>query len=290
MTLTATPGLTNVWHPPPLQWHDAGSWVIEIDWDGPALNDPRTLDVLLAASMPPGAPGDGFYCTVGDVRAEGITVDQADDSRVVAIIWLVGREIDRRTRRSFGATAKTLLVDGPGGNILMMREPIVSIDQVEILSVDGGATDVTSDAFRIYNRHLSQGLLNPDDRNQPHIDLVADQGTIFAIRWWPLGSQNIRLTGKWGYTDPDGTAEGRVPDLIRRATALLVTDRAIPATDQDAGELSRRRRLIKEKTRDQEYQLAPPTTTTPLGSGGTDIAEVDQILLMYMAPPVIRAV
>jgi hypothetical protein len=63
--------------------------------------------------------------------------------------------------------------------------------------------EVDLDDVEVYNRHLSQGLVDPDDRESPKIVVnVSDIAKIGFIDYWPRGNQNIQVQGVFGYTDP----------------------------------------------------------------------------------------
>jgi hypothetical protein len=98
---------------------------------------------------------------------------------------------------------------------------------------------------------------------------------------FPLGQGNIEVEGLFGYTEHDGTALGRTPLAIKRATMILAL-RSLPGVGNvEAREDNRRRpRIVEERTRDQAYRLAPPTASTVL----TGEPEVDEILLRYRRP------
>ena len=51
---------------------------------------------------------------------------------------------------------------------------------------------------------------------------------------FPKGVGNIEAEGRWGYTEDDGTAEGRTPLEIRRACMMLVLSRLPLLGDADA--------------------------------------------------------
>ena len=91
----------------------------------------------------------------------------------------------------------------------------------------------------------------------------------------------MELSGLWGYTEPDGTPEGRTPPAIRRACMLLVLRWLSPLGDEDAaGDARNRWRIVEERTRDQSYKLAPVR-----GSGAfTGDPEIDAILARNRRP------
>ena len=98
--------------------------------------------------------------------------------------------------------------------------------------------------------------------------------------FFPRGRGNVVAVGRFGYTEPDGTPEGRVPALIRRACALLVMRWLAPLADDAAFDARNRWRVVEERTRDQSYKLAAPGASTgPFGD-----PELDAVLLRYRRP------
>ena len=220
------------------------------------------------------------YVTVADMRAEGVPASVLDaflESRIA----LASRFVDAATGRFFAPRELTLLLDGQlcSRGRLELPVPVIAIDG---LAVDG--VEVFSDYFRIYNRHLT-GLLRPDDRDYPLIELTDGR---FAT-----GRQNVEVIGVFGYTDPDGTAFGKTPELIKHVTKLLVMrEIGKMANGGERLEAQQRSRINSERTRDQAYTLE----ARPAGGGFGSVSyftgdpEIDRILLMYKRPPDLGAV
>ena len=96
---------------------------------------------------------------------------------------------------------------------------------------------------------------------------------------FPKGHGNVIAEGRWGYTENDGTPEGRTPLAVKRACVLLVLRGLHPLADDAAFEARSRWRIIEERTRDQSYRLDPNR------SGGLSLTgdpEVDLLLLPYV--------
>src|SRR5262249_55040294 len=155
-----------------------------------------------------------------------------------------GRYVERVTGRWFEPRALTLTLNGRGSRGLLLDHPIIAIEWIK---TEAGAVDLES--VRVFNRHVTEGLLEPDARNSPRIDLVAP----FALGpRWQRGSRNITVRGVFGFTDPDGSAEGETPLLIRRVVQLLVMkDLAKLANVDDRFDARERYRLVSERTREQ---------------------------------------
>jgi len=178
---------------------------------------------------------DQWYVTIQDLRDEDITTDMADDDRLTLLIRQAQSFIDRATGRHFLPVEKTIKIDSEWGTILPVPEPIVRIDDtvLEELSGSGAApTEIDYDhtLMRVYNRHLTQGLLSPDDREYPKLEIPPE---FWAVRVkygeFKRSRQQMKLTGVFGYTelrpsDPIGEtsagsqvplAYGRTPPAIQ---------------------------------------------------------------------------
>jgi hypothetical protein len=204
------------------------------------------------------------YCMLQDLRDEGFTQEAVSDTRLVRAIALASRTIERITGRFFEPRRQRIELDGLGSSEMLLDEPIIAIERIDI----GGGGPVSG--ATVYNRHITQGLMLPDDRQNPRIRLG-----------FPCGARNVRVTGLFGYTEPDGSPTGTTPLLIREACKRLVV-REIPLlADTGRREDARQRyRILQEKTREQSYtldRLAHPGTLT----GDPDI---DDILVQFMRP------
>lgn len=197
------------------------------------------------------------YCTVQDLRDEGITEAQANDARLAMLIALATGYIDLITRRWFEPRTLALKLDGSGHDTLWLPAPIIELTAVK---VDGRTAADT--ALTVYDRRV------PDDRNNPKV--VYCDG-------YPKGKQNVEVTGSFGYTE----ADGKTPALIKRAAMQLVIRDIPKLTDNEAQEDRKRARIISETTDKHSYTLAQ------LASNGewSGDAEIDNALYFYMAPP-----
>jgi hypothetical protein len=181
----------------------------------------------------------------------------------------------------------------------LLDEPIVAIEAVTIRDPMGGIATV-DDTLRVYNRHLTENLHSPDDRDSPKLEFIHgnDLGGVneypsgLAPRnflrdlTWPRGRQNIGLVGLFGFTEPDGSFIGTTPALIQEATQMLVFRNIQRLSIRLPGTTA----VIMEATRDQQVQYAQP------GAGGdtrarvfTGDPDIDQILVGFVRPPYMGA-
>jgi hypothetical protein len=250
------------------------------------------------------------YCSVEELRDEGVTTEMAADPRLVSLIALETARIDRVTRQFFEPRELVLTLDSDGVRRLQFDVPIVAIaavrffDTWEALQADPDRFTVDPAEYIVYNRHLVQGLLAPDDRHDPRIEFMRrgsnwlSTGGVYVPTWWarrwPQGQQNVVVEGTFGYTDPDpaGTSvEGLTPLLIKHACKLLVMKQLPKMADRDARRAEfTRNRVMEERTRDQSYRLGDAGAGVRMGGASgylTGDEEVDQILEHFMRPLVI---
>lgn len=238
---------------------------------------------------------EGRYCTIQDLRDEGVTDPPFDDARVSAAILVASQLIEAFTGRWFEPRSLDFHIDGTGKRSIHFDQPIIEVTE---LYVDEVAYEIT-DNIAIYNRHISEGLLEPDDRENPRLELIypLDSSVYYRtadLRVFPGGQQNVRIVGTFGYTDPDGTASGKTPDLIRHACKLLaIRNLPLKGAAVTGVPSSMLWRVSEMKTRDQTIKFTAANAAN-LGRASmglyTGDPEIDQILLRYRRTGRIRAV
>jgi hypothetical protein len=272
-------------------------WKVVPMTDGPTFTFTQDFEV---ASLPVSRQGPN-YCSIQSLRDEGVTTTQKSDAALVRLIQLASRYVAMFTGREFLAQRKTLRFDGTNGRGLLLAEPIVAISALAVSLVSqftASDLQVLADTFRVYNRHISLGMLDPDDRENPRLEFVHDddlKGVNYVVPTsgyrltqliWPKGQENARIYGWFGYTEPDGSFMGKTPELIQEATKMLCF-RYMDKMGTDArDDATKRPRLIGERTKDQSYTLTKPTLFT----GYSGDPEIDGILRGFSRPPKFGAV
>ena len=252
------------------------------------------------ASMPVNRQGLS-YCSIQSLRDEGLTLTKFSDAALVTKIQSASRYVDMFTGRQFCAQSKVIRVNGNNGRDLPLGEPIVAINGLAVSLVSqftASDLQVLADTFRVMNRTISLGLLNPDDREDPKLCFVHDddlKGVNYVVPTsgyrltqliWPKGQENVRIYGWFGYTEPDGSLMGKTPELIQQATKMLVFRYLNHMGTQLRDDDMKRSRILEERTKDQSYSLAK----FPTFAGYSGDPEIDGILRNFSRPPMFGAV
>ncbi len=248
-------------------------------------------DKLLVTDEDHGSPD--YYITIQDAYDSGISDVLYTPVQVQAAIKQAQAFITRATRRSFVPQYKTMKVDGRGGPKLLLGEPIIA---VESLMVNYEYFDFSLEEayfyedFKVFNRHIRDGLLEPDDRNNPKIEFSYGSRPFGAFLRMPDGSQDISVVGVFGYTEPDGSPMGSTPADIAYVAKLLTNWYIVGPNTQEAEDIKAAGKLISERTRDQSWTFASPTQIKgQVGQFGgaayfTGDPTIDAILYAYKAP------
>jgi hypothetical protein len=205
------------------------------------------------------------YASVADARAEGVTAAEASDPRLELLLVEATALIDRVTGWFFEPRSTTFRLDGRGTRSLELPVPPIRITE---LTLAGETLSLAFDDLVIAGAPVPSGFQGPR--------LTLRHGQAF-----PRGHGNVVIAGRWGFTEEDGTPEGRTPLAIRRACLLLVLRSTAPLADEASFEARSRWRILEERTRDQSYRLDPQARSSrPL----TGDPEVDVLLAPYVRP------
>ena len=203
------------------------------------------------------------YASVADLRAEGVLEVEASDERLEALLEEATTTIDRMAGWWFEPRETTLRMDGRGTPSI---EPPVPPIRIDSLSVGGSQLSLDPDDIVVVGAPVPPGFA------APRITLTRGG--------FPRGRGNVELDGLFGYTEDDGTPEGRVPREIRRACLLMVLMWIPPLASSDADEARHSWRVTSMRTRDQSVSFANP------GLGGMYLSDpdIDRILRRYRRP------
>lgn len=223
----------------------------------------------------------GLYCTVQQLRDEGITTAELSDDRAMMLIIHWQAWIDKMTGQFFTMKELTLDFDGDGSRMLLLPVPIIECTALYINCDFTNA--VSTDNYTVYSR---RGPVQ-DDRRNPKIKLkFSGQTTIYSTSGYSkftIGDLNQRVVGSWGYVEPDGST----PSAINRAIKILVT---LTKDFLDESEIDQFRagRVIEEVTDRHRIEYSDLynrlKTWAPTG-----ITEVDMALASYRSPMTVTA-
>jgi len=223
-----------------------------------------------------GVPKIG-YITVQDLRDEGLTdTVKYTDAMLNKRIAYWSRQIESWLGRWFEPRSMIIDVDGQGSWELQLDFPIVQVQKVTLLDQEFPITEVYTYELAdlvVYNRHITQGLIQPDDREDPRI------GNIY----FPKGRLNVRLQGVFGYTN----TVGATPVEIERVVTLLVLrdKEGLASPKRNSSLLSGLAGVVlEERTDDHSYKIGAPTRSMGTLSYYTGDPEIDQILMTYRRP------
>jgi hypothetical protein len=269
-----------------------GVWSIEWTYKHTAAGADRTQTISFEVLGAVADPLARTYTTVAAMRAAGVKPKTIKAGALRDLIVLASAYVEHFTGRYFVPQAKDALFDGTGGRGIQVNEPIIALSRAEILlaSFEASGDGIDPTAIRVYNRHLTQGLLDPDDRENPKIEFYihgdSPGSTSFAHDFvWTKGRQNIQLDGVWGYTDPNGTPLGKTPALIEHAAKLLVMRNLAPLGDVDKRQDAQNAwRLTELRTRDQQIKYGFESNRGAMVGGMTGDPEIDSILTRYTRP------
>lgn len=204
-------------------------------------------------------------------------------------------QLEAWTQRFFEPRYMQQRIDGTQQSRLFLRHAIIALDKLEQLDRNTDGFDATStiDAgdYKVYNRHLD-GLLNPDDRDNPILAIAQDIGMLDKTSYvtagaFPSGRGNLLVSGVFGYTDPEPQSGrvliGNTPlELSRIITALV--ERA--TTDPSMSSLATQNpgSVKSYKTRDQAIAFFGDASSSTSYGGWTGDPMLDQAILRFAKP------
>jgi hypothetical protein len=236
------------------------------------------------------------YATIAEMRDEGYQPTAHTDARVQASLDLAMDVIDRVCGQRFDPYWAKFILDIPKPyDEAMLDVPIAALWQ---LNDARGTIDLSQGAIIVSNRHLTLGMIHPDDRKDPRLQW-SDAGAYATRRVetgrFVLGRRGLTIVGVFGFTEIGSTDEagevvadsqvpisyGSTPAEINRACMKLAGKYLYKISSGISEEMSMASRVISERTRDQSYTLSAGAS---ISSDTTGDPEVDDILAGYAAP------
>jgi hypothetical protein len=241
------------------------------------------------------ATGQGYigYASTRDLyRDEFFAIEAYPPEKLHSHIRRVSASLESLLMRFFEPRYVDQRIDGSGIGTLFLNEAIVAMDTVSAIQRNSDGTETLSAydsaGFTTFNRHMD-GLLNPDDRDNPKLSVALDEISGYVINgWcWPTGRKNLSVKGVFGYLDPDpesdGILIGHTPDDFIQILGILIgryiedPTMSSPATWQPG-------KIKSYKTRDQQIQFYGASGNVNYSGGITGDATVDQLLLRFVKP------
>lgn len=229
------------------------------------------------------------YCTISDLRDEGLRVGDAQATRVTKLIRRASALIERITGWYFELrTSQTLQLSGTGTRRLHLPVPIVDVTELRRVwrSSDPPQTFVIDPT--VYVSHARR--FPTDDRFNPKLELLGPTGDILAdggnVRF-TKGVLNYEVDGDFGFVDPDPDNAGQyiAPLQIQEACMTLVIANAGFIGDPDAY-LAKKNVDIRGLTvQGRQYTWSGPVSSNT----SSGVPEVDRILAFYRRPPHVEA-
>lgn len=180
------------------------------------------------------------YCTLQDVRDEGLSPSEADDATVNGRIAEATMLIDRATGwwfepRVYSVASPLGFLRLSGRNLAVLHLPVMgSVDEVRIRR---RVVSSTGDNIETLLAEQWFTLADWDSRFNPRLVLKPGAGSRLHPQpkaRWERGRRNIEIDGTFGFqeTNPDDGSQ-RTPLVVRRAAIGLVTRLIQPMADVD---------------------------------------------------------
>jgi len=249
------------------------------------------------------------YVQVQEMLDEGVPVAMFTFTRIARAIKTASELFETWTGRHFEPRLITVDVDGEGSPIKQMGMPIIGLANVEFTFTTFSPADLPIEEgdLRVYNRHIRNAMTQPDDRDDPRIEflrienfrypretLLGDTDLLSSTIGFPLSQQNIKISGMFGFTDPDGSAFGRTPSLVKEAVMRIAMGKLQPlwVTTGGGANIGVTGPVASERTIDQHVtygDLADKGTTGAFTGYFTGDPAIDQIISTFRRPPRLRS-
>lgn len=233
---------------------------------------------------------DDFYLTPEDVWRHGVSRRKYNREHIEERILLCQQYVEKITGQFFRGKNMVMKLDGNDTDMLLLPVPAISIEKIEFdtglyrydyQDDEQGWENIPMRHFQVYSS------VYPDERMYPRIKVNRSVSTSILTRSiytgvFPKGTQNVRLTGRFGFVEEDGTT----PLPILQAMMMLIVQNLHPFGSAMEKRRHRARRLLEETNDGHRYEMQRVISDLDLSGD----PEVDQILNKYLRPPEIDSV
>lgn len=196
------------------------------------------------------------YLTVQDIRDEGVTTEEANDTRVTDLIEMAEQYIETMTGQHFyDKSVQPMTLYGRDSKTIFLPVHIISCDHIDV-----NEETIDSDRYRVYNRYM------PDDRHNPKVVFDFDIPE----------KATVDIYGDFGFVEEDGST----PKMIEYAIKKMVINEVPLMTDSEGQDEKKRGRIIREKSDKYEYELSDVMAREDL----TGDPDIDRVIIRYQAP------
>ena len=175
------------------------------------------------------------YCTIQDLRDEGITPQECSDARALTIIRRASAKINIFTSQWFAPVVGDQYIDGQNSRMVWLPNyvPIQKLTAIEVLSTRTARVGPHHlPDRRVYEISLSDVELA---RNNRVVELITDvsssgqpqsrwYGDNLEEIWFPEGRRNVHLTGVFGWLEDEKDVSSTVVgDWALRSPKIQLT-------------------------------------------------------------------
>lgn len=177
------------------------------------------------------------YCTIDDLRNEGITTQECTDERAIRLIRIASAKINAFTSQWFAPIVGDQYVDGQNSRMVWLPNyvPVLKLSAISILP---DRTARVGPYYlpdrRIYELELSDVQISRGNRIVELVGHVCASTMSFPWTWYhneleefwfPEGRQNVKLTGAFGWLeDPKDVESTVVGDTPAKSKILELDD------------------------------------------------------------------
>lgn len=288
---------------------DYGTWTIEWRFRVTSASSPQLTSTTYFRVIEAAHPKVDGPVQVQDLYDEGVPTATFTPARVATALGRATRLFEEWTGRHFEPRLLVIDVDGEGGPLKQLEMPIIGLAGVQFTFTTFSPADLPIEEgdLRVYNRHIRNRLLQPDDREDPRVEflrienyrypretLLGDTDLLSTAVGFPLSQQNVKMMGLFGYTDWDGSAFGVTPELVKEAIMRIALRKIRPLYSATAGgtSIGVAGPVKMEKTFDQQVQYSDAGAQQNSGAYvgyWTGDPEIDQLISTYRRPPILRS-